>query len=167
LDTLRHAENPEIDDGVEITDAAGERAKEVFKRLSARQVASYLVSAIDEIADPLEEILGALEKVRGLEEKEWKQLREEVSEEVGRLVAGLDAEKAGRIGDRVVQLLIQARALTDEEFKTERMDLEKEARQIVGEIGPLEVLGHTVEQALAELLSNPRLQTALDAVVTK
>ena len=32
---------------------------------------------------------------------------------------------------------------------------------IVGDVGPTEVLRHLVEHALAELLSNPRLEAAL------
>jgi hypothetical protein len=71
------------------------------------------------------------------------------------------------VSDQVVQLLIQARALKDDEFKRERRDLEKSARQIVGEVGPMQILRHAVERALAELLSNPRLPTALEARLKK
>ncbi len=96
-----------------------------------------------------------------------KQVRDEVSEEVGRLAAGLDVDKAGQISDQVVQLLIQARALQEQEFKKRQPQLEKEARQIVGEIGPVDVIRHVVEQALAEMLSNPRLTAAIDARLKK
>ena len=108
-----------------------------------------------------------MNKVRGLKDEQWKQLRDEVSEEVARLVAGLDTEKAGHVSDRVVQLLIQVRALKDDEFKKERPELEKTARQIVGEVGPLDVLRHAVERSLADLLSNPRLAAAIDARLKK
>jgi hypothetical protein len=167
LDSLRDSENPEVDDALEITDEARSRAPEVLKLLSARQVATHLASYGDQMPDPTERLLDALGKVRGLNEKEWKKVREEVSEDVGRLVAGLDVEKAGQIGDKVVQLFIQVRALKDDEFKTQRPELEKMARQIVGNIGAFDVLRHVVEQALAELLSNPRLAAAVDARLKK
>ena len=59
------------------------------------------------------------------------------------------------------------RALKDDEFKKERPELEKTARQIVGEVGPLDVLRHAVERSLADLLSNPRLAAAIDARLKK
>jgi hypothetical protein len=167
LEDLRDAENPELDDAVELTDAARRRAPEVLGWLNARQVATHLAGYGDEFPDPLERILAALNKVRGLKDEQWKQLRDEVSEEVARLVAGLDTEKAGHVSDRVVQLLIQVRALKDDEFKKERPELEKTARQIVGEVGPLDVLRHAVERSLADLLSNPRLAAAIDARLKK
>jgi hypothetical protein len=167
LEDLRDTENPELDDAVEITDAARRRAPEVLAWLSARQIAAYIAAYGDQFPDPLELMVEALGKVRDLKDEAWKQMRDEVSEEVGRLVAGLDTEKAGQVSDQVVQLLIQARALKEDEFKKERRDLEKSARQIVGEVGPLQVLRHAVERALAELLSNPRLPTALEARLKK
>jgi hypothetical protein len=167
LDKLRDAENPMFDDEVEITEEAGQHASEVLRFLSPRQVALFLAYQADAAPDPIERIVEALDKVRGLGPKEWKQAREEVATDVGRLVAGLDFDKASRVSDQVVQLLIQARAFKDEEFKTQRPELEKTARKIVGDLGPLEVLRHLVEQALAELLSNPRLPVVLEACLKK
>jgi hypothetical protein len=167
LEKLRESEKPEVDDGVEITDEARRRAPEVLGWLSARQVATHLAGYGDQFPDPRARLLEALNKVRGLKDEEWKQLRDDLADEVSHLVAGLDDDKVEEIHDRVVQLLIQARALKDDEFKKERTDLEKTARQIVGEIGPLEVLQHFLERTLAELLSNPRLAPALEACLKK
>jgi hypothetical protein len=64
-------------------------------------------------------------------------------------------------------LLIQVRALTEEEFKAQRPELEKMARAIVGDLSPLDVLRHALVQDLAELLSNPRLAAAIDARLKK
>jgi hypothetical protein len=167
LEDLRDAENPELDEGFEVTDAAHRKAPEVLQFLSARQVAAYLAAYGEQFPDPLEHLLDTLGKVRGLSAKEWKQTRESVSEEIGRLAAGLDSEKADEIAEKVVQLLIQARALTEDEFKKQRPELEKTARQIVGNVGPFDVLRHSVERALAELLANPRLVAAIDARLKK
>jgi hypothetical protein len=126
-----------------------------------------LASHADEIPEPVECLLEALGKVRDVDPKEWKHLRETISEEVGRGVAGLDVEKASQVGDKVIQLLIHSRALKAEEFKSERPELEKAARAIVGNLSPLDVLRHALVQDLAELLSNPRLVAAVDARLKK
>jgi hypothetical protein len=154
-------------DGVEVTEEAQRRAPEVLRLLSARQVASYVGNDPDSIPDPLELMTDALDKVRSLPAQDWKDLRDDVSEHVGLLLAGLDDAKADKISEDVVELLIQARNMKDDEFKAQRKDLEKTARDIIGDVGPTDVLRNIVERALAELLSNPRLPAALDARLKK
>ena len=162
LEDLTQKEKPDLDDGIEVTDTARLRAPDLVRSLSPRQVAFYLASHAEEIPEPVERIREALSTVRNLDPAEWKQVRTAVSEEVAG-VAGLNAEKTAQVSDQVVQLLIQARAMTEEEFKAERPELEKTAREIVGNLGPLDVLRHFLAQDLAELLSNPRLAAAIDA----
>jgi hypothetical protein len=162
LDKHYDSEDLELDDGWEVTDEAREKAPQVFRLLSARQLVSVLAGYGEEFPDPLETLVEALDKARGLKPDEWKHLREDISDQVSRLVAGLDLEKAAAVSDQVIQLLIQARALKDDEFKARRDELEKEARQIVGDRGPLDAVRHALEYALAELLSNPRLPAALE-----
>lgn len=166
LDDLRSSEKPELDDGVEVTDEARERAADALRLLAPSQVASYVAGLADEISDPLDLLLNAIDRARTVEGKEWRELREGVSEEVGRLVGGVNAEQAQSVSDRVTQLLILARGPKEPEYKKQRAELEKTARQIVGNAGPFEVLRHVVEQSLAELLSNPLLPQALDARLT-
>lgn len=163
LDNLRTSEKPELDDGVDITDEARTHAREAVRLLTPSQVASYMGGMADDISDPLDMLLDALTRARTVDGKEWRELREGVSDEVGRLVAGVDAEQAQSIADRVTQLLILARGLKEADFKKQRHDLEKSARQIVGDAGPFEVMRHVLEQSLAEFLSNPLLPAALDA----
>jgi hypothetical protein len=167
LDDLRENEKPELDDHIEMTDGARERAPELLRLLSPRQVAAYLGGHADEVPEPVERILEALARVRDLNPKEWKQLRETVAEEVGRGVVGLDLDKISQVGDKVIQLLIHARALKPEEFKAERPELEKMAREIVGNLSPFDVLRHALLQDLAELLSNPRLLAAVEVRLKK
>lgn len=163
LDALHEKEPAEIDDSVELTDEARRRAPEVLKLLSARQVGLFVAGYGEAFPDPLERLLEALEAVRGLAPQEWKVLRESLAHEVGQLVAGLDVEKGSQVGDRVIQLLIQVRALKEDEFAKNRADLEEQARDIVGNLGPLDVMRHVLEQALAELLANPRLGMVITA----
>ncbi len=163
LDALRESEAAELDDGFDVTEEAVEQAPEVLRRLSPRQVALYAGGCADDIPDPRARLEEALAKSRGLSRDDWKQYRDGVAEDVAALLAGLDDEGVQRLRDRIVQLLIVARSLKDDEFQAQRRDLEKKALEIVGDVGPTEVIRHVVEQALAELLSNPRLEAALDA----
>jgi hypothetical protein len=167
LDKLREKESPDLDDGIDVTDAARKQAPEILRQLSARQLVGFLGLYGDSFPDPFERITEALNKVRAMDAATWKKTREDLSEEVGRLVAGLDADKATEVGDQVVQLLIRARALKEEEFRKQRPELEKEARQLLGELGPFDVMRNVMEVALAELLSNPRLPAALAARAAK
>jgi hypothetical protein len=163
LDERHEKEAPHLDDGVTLTDGARKRTPEFLRLLSARQLRGYLESIGDEVSDPLETLREALDRVRGMSGDEWRDFRRIVGPQVGSLVAGLDAERANRVSDRVVQWLIGVRALSDAEFKAQRAELEAEARKLVGDVGPLEVLRHFVEHDLAELLSNPRLAAAVAA----
>lgn len=163
LEKVYEKEMPELDDVVEITDEAREAVPKVLKLFTARQVGLLVGALADDVPEPLDVLCDALEEARGLDDEEWKEYRASVGDEIGRLLGGLDAEKAGALGDRAVQLLIVARGLSAAVFKDERAELEAKARALVGDVGPTEVLRHAVEYRLAELLSNPRLKEALEA----
>jgi hypothetical protein len=162
LDELDASEKPGLDD-VEVTAAARKRVPEVLRQMKLAQLVAYLAYVDEDVVDPLDRLLDALESVRGLKPAEWKEKRDEVAEEVAWLVAGVDADRADRVNDQVVALLSKARGLGDAEFKAGRADLTKEARKIRGDVSPGRVLQHVVERAVAEMLSNPRLMAALDA----
>jgi hypothetical protein len=163
LDELTETEKPELDEGIEVTDAARKHAPTVFKSLKAPQVAFYITQVVDEIEDPGAKLIDALDKARGLKLSEWKEQRDEMAQGISVLLAGVDAKANERYQDKIIALLSKARGLKDEEFKTQRPDLENEARELAGEVGSTDVLRHKVEHALAELLSNPRLAAALQA----
>jgi hypothetical protein len=167
LDALREEEKPDLDDDVDLTEAARRRAPEALRLLGAPQVAVYLSGLIGEVGDPQSRLVEALDQVRTLSADQWKEFRANFGDEIGRLVAGVDADKAEKVSDEVVQLLIVARSLKDAEFKTQRPDLEKSALKIVGEIGPFQVLQNVMENVMATLLSNPRLTAAIDARLLK
>lgn len=162
-DELVADEEPAVDDAVEYTEEAAEKAPAVLDMLTPGQVAGYIGSVADEVADPRQVILEALAKARGVPAAEWAESRDAVAGQVSHLVAGLDEEKAQRVHDQVAQLLIVARGLKEGEFERERPNLEQKALQIVADAGPTEVLRNVLEEALAELLSNPRLPAALEA----
>ncbi len=167
LDALREEEKPDLEDDVDLTEAARRRAPEALRLLGAPQVAVYLSGLIGEVGDPQSRLVEALDQVRTLSADQWKEFRANFGDEIGRLVAGVDVDKAEKVSDEVVQLLIVARSLKDAEFKTQRPDLEKSAWKIVGEIGPFQVLQNVMENVMATLLSNPRLSAAIDARLLK
>jgi hypothetical protein len=161
LDELVDSEKPEVDDAVEVTPAARKRVPEVLRKLKPSQLAAFYRARADGMADPEDRLVEALDKVRGLDRDSWKAVRDDVAEDLGGLLGGLDPDKAGRAADRVVALLSKARGLSDEEYKAQRPALEKEAREVAGQSGPDEILRHAAERELAQLLSNPRLAAAM------
>jgi len=167
LEKVRTSEPLELDDTIDITDAARQEAPRLLRLLGPRQIALHLSYYGDQVPDPAATLENAVDTARDMKEKEWKQLREEVADQVGPLVIGLDAEKAGQLSDRAIQLLIEVRALSKQDFERRRDEFHKQAREIVGDVNAFDVLRHLVEQSLAEMLSNPRLVSALDARETK
>ena len=161
LGELRESQMPTVDDGVDITAEARKHAAGAFRSLKPAQLAAYLGKVGDEVPDPLARLQGALGDVRGLKGAEWRGKRDEIADEISRLVAGFDQDKEDKVSDAVVALLIRVHDLNDAEFQKQREDLEKAAGKLIGDIGPDEVLRHQTEYALAELLSNPRLHAAL------
>jgi hypothetical protein len=160
---LEEKENPDMDDTVEVTAAARKQAPEAFKKLRPSQLASYLGFLADDVVDPLDVLLSTMKDVRGLKNDDWKDRRDDLAEELGILLGGVDEKKAKRVNDAVVALVDKAKGLSDDDFKAKQADLEKEAEKLVGEVGPERVLRNRVERTLAELLSNPRLGAALEA----
>jgi hypothetical protein len=167
LEKLREEEKPDLDDDVEMTESARRHAPEALRLLGAPQVAGYLAGLTGEIGDPHSRLLEALEQVRMMSADQWKEFRTNFSDDIARLVAGVDAEKVDKVSDEVIQLLIVARSLKDDEFKAQRSELEKTARKITGDLGPFQVLQNVMENVLATLLSNPRLLAAIDARLQK
>jgi hypothetical protein len=160
LDELQEKE-PIAIDAFEMTDAALRVAPQAFKLLSAAQVAAYLAALDDEVPDPVERILSALEEGEDWADDEWKELRDETAEEVAWLVAGFNTENAQKALKAVTALLDRGHRFQGEELKKEWPVLEKSAHQLVGNVSSLVVMQHYLERELAELLSNPRTVAAL------
>jgi hypothetical protein len=162
LEDLRYSEAPTLDDAIDTADEARKLAPQALKLLGARQTATYLGLYGDDLPDPVEELLAALEKSHGTDDKEWKELRDATAEDVGWLLAGLDAGEAGKVGDKVTALLDRAHGLKNVEYQAQKADLEKAARELA-DVEPTVVLRHVMQRDLAELLSNPQLTTAIEA----
>jgi hypothetical protein len=163
IDELREKEKPDLDDSSEVSDDARREAPALLRRFSARQVAGFLADYAADFPDPVEMLTGAFDEVRKLSRREWGGLRDDVAEQVGWLVSGLDGDAEERARDKAAALITRARQLKDAEFKKQRPELEKAARELAAKVGPTDVHRHFMEHALAELLSNPRLGAAVEA----
>jgi hypothetical protein len=160
---LEEKEHPDMNDTVDLTAAARKRGPEVFKKMRPSQLASYLGYLADDVVDPQEVLVATMKEVRGIKDDDWKDRRDDLAEELGFLLGGLDEKKAKEFSDAVVELVNKAKKLSDDDFKAKQADLEKEAEKLVGGVSPDRVLRNQVERTLAELLSNPRLAAALAA----
>ncbi len=163
LDGMREKEKPDLDDFTEISDAARREAPALLRKFSARQVAGFLADYAADFPDPVEMLTGACEEVRKLSRREWGGLRDDVAEQVGWLVAGMDEAAEEKVREQAAALISRARQLKDDEFKKQRPQLEKAARELASKVGPTDVHRHFMEHALAEILSNPRLAAAAEA----
>jgi hypothetical protein len=159
LDKLRTRESPEFDE-VELTDEARKHAPDLFRTLSARQIAVY-VGGVADFPDPAERLHEALEESRKRKGNDWRNYRDDIAFEVGYLIAGLDAAAEEKVRRAVTALLNSAQRLDAKEFKKEKADLDKQAKALAARVGSLDVIRHYVQRVLAELLSNHRLGAAL------
>jgi hypothetical protein len=97
--------------------------------------------------------------------EEWKKRRDGVAEEIGWLLAGFGKDKAQKYQDRAAALLDKAHAWTEDELKKNGPVLEAAVQELLGDIGPLDILRNLLQRDLAELLSNPRLASAVEALL--
>ncbi len=167
LEDLRDGEKVEIDDDVDLTDAARKKADELLNKLTARQVAIYLSQFADEFPDPLEKLTEALDESRLRRGKEWTEYRDQTAGHVAWLVGGLEKTSEEKVRDAATNLLDKANKLSEADFKTKKKDLEKECRGVTEVTMPMQVMKNFMNRTLAELLSNPRTAAAIQAKVRK
>lgn len=157
---LSDDDDANLDDDVHPTPAARTRAVEASQRFNAAQVAAFLASHADQVADPAEAMVSLLAEVRETDDaaEADEQVRDQ-SEDLGWLVAGQDAKRAAAV---TAQIGAWVKANKD---AAPGAPLEESARKVVGSTPPMVVLTHWMENRTAELLSNPQLPQAIDAVL--
>jgi hypothetical protein len=162
LQELDDKDEADLDDDVDITPVARKSTAEVLSSLTARQVGAFLTAYPYELPSLLERLTDTLDITGKLKDDDWKLVVEDIVGDLSWQLAGVDADRSRLAGKRVEQFLAAVRA-----GKASRAELEKEARQLVGQVPPTLVLHNVVEHTLAELLSNPRLAAAIDARLKK
>jgi hypothetical protein len=154
----------DLDDDVAVTDAARAKAPGVVKVLKASQVAAYLAEHADEVADPVELLVDTLADVREPDAEAPDDEMQTTADEVGKLVAGADVARGRQVADQSLAWLKANKALTAEQYTARREAAEAGARKIVGDVPPMQVLANWLDGEVAELLSNPQLVAAIDAM---
>jgi hypothetical protein len=125
-------------------------------------VANYLATVAD-FPDPFEHLMAGCEASRRLRGPKWDDHRDDVAYLVGWLVAGVDAKKEAKARERAAALLTKAHRLDAKGYAAAREALFREGRQLIGGLGPTDVLRHYMERVVAELLSNHRMAGAVQA----
>ncbi len=167
LADLLEDEETDLDDRVALTAAATVRAPELLKSLKIAQVAAFLAKSADDVPEPSDTLIGAINVVTDLKDAEWNSLAKEIAEELKWQLGGSEPRRSGIIADQVGQFLKKVRSLDEKELEKQRPELEKEARELAAKAPPTIVLHNFAEHTVAELLSNPRLALALDALIEK
>jgi len=157
LDKLWENKPPELDDEVEITDAARDQVQAVVNLLTANQIASKLGDYSEDSLDPVQVLSKGLEDNGSLKGEDWTEARDSLADEVCWLVAGADRKESERLRTAVTALL------DEQHRKKAGKDFERKALAIVGKPNPFAILKNKLEHDLAELLSNPQLGAAINA----
>jgi hypothetical protein len=158
----REDEGVDLDDAVALTGTARKRAPDVLKLLTASQVAAYISGCADDISGPLEEMLDSLDELRTADSDDFAELRDQVADDVALALAGLDVEKDAKVSAEVTAWLNKVRALSPVEFKLRSAELQQQAKALVGEVDPLQVVRNYLLRDMAELLANPLLPAAIE-----
>jgi hypothetical protein len=158
LDGLREKDPPDLDDEIEITDAAELEVQRLLNMFTPQQVVAYADSLGDELPDPVDLIQDGLGEGRELKGAEWESTRDELAEKVSWLVGGLNGENTSKIEEQITKFLDSKHSAAGNPG-----DLESEIRKVVGSPGPIVVLNNILEHDLALLLSNPQLERATRA----
>lgn len=168
IDAMREEGDCELDDNVEISDAARRQALAALRLLTPRQVAAYLAAYEDALPDPVTRMWNTLNDARDAKGKDWDSARDEAAADVGWLVGGLQPAPSRKFADQARELLDDAHKIKAADLRQQRPELEKRFRdQLLANVSPTTVLAHVVQHDLAELLSNPELPQAIKALQTK
>ena len=165
VDELKDDDEVDLDDDIDVTDTARGKTPEFLKHLKASQIAAYLAVHAEEVADPAEQMIDALNDLRSGESDDPDGDAQDSADDISHLVAGLDAAKAEQVSAKVLEWFKANRDLKDEQFEAKKAALEESAHKIVGDIPAMTVLSHWLEYEAATLLSNPQLIGAIDVTL--
>jgi hypothetical protein len=85
--------------------------------------------------------------------------------DVADAVAGLDEAKAKALAGDVAKWIKTTSEMKDDDFTAQRKTLEAAAKTLTGNVHPMRVLNNWLERHVAELLANPQLPQAIDAII--
>ena len=149
----------------EVSDSVRKQAPAATALLSLSQLASYVAANEDDISDPLEQMMDALDQLADKPAAdEYAGIRSELVSEVSVLVAGLDKAAQETVAKRVGEWLDGAHGADASSLDAKRGSYERSARQIVGKLDAFHALRNWMQREMATLLSNPALPAAIDQI---
>jgi hypothetical protein len=163
VDDLRDSQNIEPSVEFDITDAAKAKAPGALKLMGTSQIANYISMHSDEVPDAMDTILDGLDKCKDGSDADFASMRDEAADQVGLLAAGLDKTAADAVGQKVTDLLNQARQMPQKKLDAGRPALERAAQKITRSIDSFTGLRHWMSREMADLLSNPQITQVLAA----
>jgi hypothetical protein len=154
-----------LDDQIEPTGPAIAKTPQVCRKLKASQIAAFLASHADEVIDPTERMVEAVDEVRLAAADDVVNVERKISTDVARMVAGVDQQKSKAVADKVMDWLKTAVAANKDELTdAKRAALEQSAAKVVGDVSNIEILDHYLQSEIAVLLSNPQIVPAIDSL---
>jgi hypothetical protein len=158
-DKDENATEPDID----ATESAREAAPKLLAILHPSQVASYISEHSDDVPDPVQTMIDALDEGEGKTGDDYASIKSEAADQVAVLLAGIDPKAQEPIAKKVSDWIDSNHKLSADELKNKRQSLEASAKEIVKQPDPIECLRHWLERDLADLLSNPELSESLSS----
>jgi hypothetical protein len=150
-----------FDPTVVVSDDARVQAKVIFDALNSRQIAQYLAVRGQVVPDPSQILNSALDQCRHLSDADFNEYTRCLGERLSVLVNGLDAPPANGLTRQVKALLREARPLSDEDFASQKEDLQSRAERAVA-CDPIDLIQHAIEWDLANFMANPQAKTMTD-----
>jgi hypothetical protein len=170
LEELTRDEEPDLDDGVEITEQARKSAPRYLRGyLDPNQIAAYIGAYDKEFPNPyflIKTTIRADGKGKKLSPEQWKETRAFVIAEVSWQLGGLDPREQARFAQQTARILDRAYKLNDtqmqKEFAKAGTGLRGELGSLCNLVGSMNVIKNVVERDIAELFSNPQLLRAVE-----
>jgi hypothetical protein len=153
-----------LDDGVDVTTAAGIASADAMRLFTPQQVFALLKSAEEEITDPTTVLLDALADGLTVPAEDWKTIRDDAASQVAWMIGGLNPKGSAKFRAEAMKWLDTKHAtkMKPPEFDKQRAALRADANEKF-KAQPIVVLSNIARHRMAELLSNPRLPAALKA----
>ncbi|HTL28714.1 MAG TPA: hypothetical protein VL282_05830 [Tepidisphaeraceae bacterium] len=148
---------------IDATESARHAAPELLSLLRPSQIAGYVSEHSDDVPDPLQTMLDALDEIQGKDGDDYTSVKEEASDQVALLLAGLDPAAQAPIAKKVGDWIDSAHKLSADELKTKHASLEASAKEIVKQPDPIQCLRNWLLRDLADLLANPQLHDVITA----
>lgn len=174
LDDIVEKNMIEVDYVYEVNESSRRNAKDFLKLLRIDQLASFISFNSDEFQSPLRALMDAVREFPDLVQDEKQESYDEILETVVISLAGVDIEKEKKIRKEVELFLDDVLKLSPlkEDAKVKEKQAQNKpfvarAKNIVGDIGVMEILQNNVEYLLAKQLSNPQFANALSKISKK